>query len=134
MGADQAGNAGADTAASAPPVRTASVLVVDDDAAVREILVELLVDSGHRVREAAGGAEALRILAEAPEVELVISDVQMPEMSGFELADRLAAGHPGLKVILISGYYVSHDVGSRVLRKPFRMQELESAVQAELTG
>ena len=142
MESDQEGNAEADTAASALPVRTASILVVDDDAAVREILVELLTDSGHRVRVAAGGAEALRILAEArggvpgevSEVELVISDVQMPEMSGFELADRLATGHPGIKVILISGYYVSHDVGWRVLRKPFRMQELESAVQAELTG
>ena len=131
MGADQERNG---VAGAASPGRTASILVVDDDAAVREILVELLADSGHRVREAGGGAEALRLLAEAPDVDLVISDVQMPEMSGFELADQLAARHDGVKVILISGYYVSHDAGWRVLRKPFRMHELEAAVQAELSG
>ena len=132
MGADQERNAGASAAAA--PGRTASILVVDDDAAVREILVELLTDSGHRVREAGGGAEALRLLADAPDVDLVISDVQMPEMSGFELAEQLAACHDGIKVILISGYYVSRDAGWRVLRKPFRMHELEAAVQAELGG
>ena len=128
MGADQERNA----QTVATPARAASILVVDDDAAVREILVELLTDSGHRVREAGGGAEALRLLADAPDVDLVISDVQMPEMSGFELADLLAARHDGIKVILISGYYVSRDAGWRVLRKPFRMHELEAAVQAEL--
>ena len=128
MGADQERNA----QTVATPARAASILVVDDDAAVREILVELLTDSGHRVREAGGGAEALRLLADAPDVDLVISDVQMPEMSGFELADQLAARHDGIKVILISGYYVSRDAGWRVLRKPFRMHELEAAVQAEL--
>ena len=128
MGADQERNA----QTVATPARAASILVVDDDAAVREILVELLTDSGHRVREAGGGAEALRLLADAPDVDLVISDVQMPEMSGFELADQLAARHDGIKVILISGYYVSREAGWRVLRKPFRMHELEAAVQAEL--
>ena len=132
MEADQERDAGA--AAAATPGRTASILVVDDDAAVREILVELLADFGHRVREAGGGAEALLLLADAPDVDLVISDVQMPEMSGFELADQLAARHDGIKVILISGYYVSRDAGWRVLRKPFRMHELEAAVQAELSG
>lgn len=131
MGADQERNA---EARAASPGRTASILVVDDDAAVREILVELLADLGHRVREAGGGAEALRLLADAPDVDLVISDVQMPEMSGFELADQLAARHDGMKVILISGYYVSRDAGWPVLRKPFRMHELEAAVQAELAG
>jgi len=130
MGADQERNAEAAAAGG----RAASILVVDDDAAVREILVELLADCGHRVREAGGGAEALRLLAAAPDVQLVISDVQMPEMSGFELAEQLAARHDGIKVILISGYYVSHDAGWRVLRKPFRMHELEAAVQAELAG
>ena len=131
MGADQERNA---VAGAASPGRTASILVVDDDAAVREILVELLADSGHRVREAGGGAEALLLLADAPDVDLVISDVQMPEMSGFELAEHLTARHDGIKVILISGYYVSRDAGWRVLRKPFRMHELEAAVQAELSS
>ncbi|MDE2007922.1 MAG: response regulator [Rhodospirillales bacterium] len=114
--------------------RTATILVVDDDPEVREIVAEILEDYGHRVLPADGGAEALRILEDRPEIELVITDVRMPDISGLELAARARRAREGLKVILISGYFMAQDVGMRVLLKPFRMSELQDAVLAELDG
>ncbi len=112
----------------------ATILVVDDDAEVREIVAEYLMDSGHRVLQAEGGLEALRVLDRASDIDLVITDVRMPGMSGIDLADRITRGGPGPKVILISGYFVPQQIHRRVLRKPFRMQELEAAIQAELAS
>ena len=112
----------------------ATILIVDDDPEVREIVAEFLEDFGHYVLRAAGGVEALAVLARSPQVDLVITDVRMPDISGIELADLVTREHDGLKVILISGFFVSQRVNRRVLRKPFRMQELEAAVRAELAS
>jgi two-component system, cell cycle response regulator CpdR len=108
------------------------VLIVDDDPEVREILAEFLTDFGHRVLQASGGTEALDLLARQPDIKLVITDVRMPDISGIELADMATRTRPDLKVILISGFFVSQKTGRRVLRKPFRMKELQDAIQAEL--
>ncbi len=113
---------------------SATILVVDDDPEVREIVAEFLADFGHSVLQAGGGSEALQMLALSPHVNLVITDVRMPDISGIELADRVTRERDDLKVILISGFFVSQHVGRRVLRKPFRMKELEDAVRAELAS
>ncbi|MBV9118958.1 MAG: response regulator [Acetobacteraceae bacterium] len=110
----------------------ATILVVDDDAEVREVVAEYLMDSGHRVLQAAGGVEALRVLDRAPDIDLVITDVRMPDISGIDLAERITREIPSPRIILISGYFVPQQVNRRVLRKPFRMQELEEAIRAEL--
>jgi CheY-like chemotaxis protein len=117
-----------------PATRTenATIMVVDDDQHVRTILAEYLVDSGYHVLEAGGGHEALRILASAPAVDLIVTDVRMPDMSGLDLAEMATRDRADLKVILISGYFVSKQVGYRVLKKPFRMQELADAVREAL--
>ncbi|MBV8705087.1 MAG: response regulator [Acetobacteraceae bacterium] len=112
----------------------ATILVVDDDAEVREVVAEYLMDSGHRVLQAAGGVEALRVLDRAPDIDLVITDVRMPDISGIDLAERITREIPSPRVILISGYFVPQQVNRRVLRKPFRMQELEEAIRAELAS
>jgi CheY-like chemotaxis protein len=117
-----------------PPTENATILVVDDDPEVREIVAEFLIDAGHHVLQAGGGLEALKVLAETAEVDLVITDVRMPDISGIELADRITRERQGLKVILISGFFVAKQTGLRLLRKPFRMKELEEAVQAELAS
>jgi len=124
------------TVALEPAVSTrpATILVVDDDAEVREIVAEFLLDSGHRVTQAEGGRQALRLLHDGLRPDLVITDVRMPEMTGLELAERITHEHPRLKVILISGFFVSQQVERRVLRKPFRMKELAEAVETELAG
>ena len=119
--------------ATASP-RTATILLVDDDPEVREIVSDILIDYGHRVFAADGGASALRLLEDTPEIELMITDVRMPDISGLELAARARRARDGIRIILISGYFLAHDVGMRVLLKPFRMGELQDAVQAELSG
>ncbi|HEU4699681.1 MAG TPA: PAS domain-containing protein [Gemmatimonadales bacterium] len=89
-----------------PPARSAgTVLLVEDDRAVRVVVRRLLAARGFTVLEAKNGKEALRLAAEQPgTIDLVISDVVMPEMGGRELVDRLAVERPGLKVLLMSGY------------------------------
>jgi len=119
-----------------PPMASenATILVVDGDAEVREVVAEYLMDSGHRVLQAEGGKEALQMLDRASDVDLVITDVRMPDISGIELAEGITREIPSPKVILISGYFVPQQTNRRVLRKPFRMQELEEAIQAELAS
>ena len=111
-----------------------TILVVDDDAEVREIVAEFLTDAGYRVLQAEGGRDALRVLDQAGVVDLVITDVRMPDISGIDLAERITRDRQGLKVILISGYFVARETSLRLLRKPFRMKELEEAVEAELAS
>jgi CheY-like chemotaxis protein len=108
------------------------LLVVDDDPEVRVIVAEFLEDFGYQVLQASGGAEALDILARTPDLRMIITDIRMPDMSGIELADIATQRQRGLKIILISGYFVSQQMDRRFLRKPFRMKDLEAAVRAEL--
>jgi CheY-like chemotaxis protein len=108
------------------------LMIVDDDPEVRVIVAEFLEDFGYRVLQADGGAQALDLLARTPDLRMMISDIRMPYMSGIELADVATERRRDLKIILISGYFVSQQVNRRFLRKPFRMKELEAAVRAEL--
>ena len=110
----------------------ATILIVDDEPEVRTVVAEFLEDFGYRVLQAEGGSQALGRLSDDPAVQLLITDIRMPEMSGIELADLATEQNPHLKVILISGSFVSQQVHRRFLRKPFRMKELEAAVRAEL--
>ena len=82
----------------------ATILVVDDDPLVRRMLSVLLNREGFEVLTAGNGAEALRAThARTSEVDLLISDVEMPEIGGPQLAAELRADHPDLPVLLISG-------------------------------
>jgi len=112
----------------------AKLMIVDDDPEVRIIVAEFLEDFGYRVLQASGGAEALEMLAQTPDLSMIITDIRMPDMSGIELADLATQRQRDLKIILISGYFVSQQVERRFLRKPFRMKELEAAVRAELNA
>ena len=103
-------------------------------AEVRIVVAEFLEDFGYHVLQADGAAAALRLLEGTPDVRLLISDIRMPDMSGLELADIATERRRDLKVILISGYFVAQQVNRRFLRKPFRMNELQAAVRAELDG
>ncbi|HEX5325207.1 MAG TPA: response regulator, partial [Acetobacteraceae bacterium] len=66
----------------------ATIMVVDDDPEVREIVAAFLADAGHHILQAGGGREALELLAETPDLDLVITDVRMPDISGIDLAER----------------------------------------------
>jgi CheY-like chemotaxis protein len=108
------------------------ILVVDDEEEVRDIVAESLEDFGFNVVTAASAEEALPLISSDSALAMVITDVRMPGMTGLELADRIRANWPNLKVVLISGYFLPQDVPQRFLKKPFHMKELASIVQAEL--
>ncbi len=111
---------------------SATIMVVDDDPEVRVVVAEFLEDFGYHVLQADGGAQALDLLARTPDLRMIITDIRMPDMSGIELADIATQRQRALKIILISGYFVSQQVERRFLRKPFRMRDLAAAVKAEL--
>jgi CheY-like chemotaxis protein len=112
-----------DARATLAPVaaRPARILVVDDDPSVREVTAAFLRDLGHRVREAADGEAALRMLEQDAATELLVTDIAMPLMSGREVASRARAMRPGLPVLLVTGHAdlagVPDDLP--ILRKPF---------------
>jgi PAS domain S-box-containing protein len=117
-----------------------TVLIVEDDDRVRRLTARRLADLGYRVLEAAHGAEALAILAQTHDVEIVFSDLVMPGgMSGFDLARQVRERWPRARVILTSGYsagLVNHaDIAQldlHVLRKPYRQAELARVLRAAL--
>jgi signal transduction histidine kinase/CheY-like chemotaxis protein len=114
---------------------TATILVAEDEDAVRQLAIESLERRGYRVLAASSGEEALKIAsAHDGTIHLLISDVVMPGMKGPELADRLRALRPGIRVLLISGY--AADVvtpadlkEARLLSKPFAPAALIKVVR-----
>ena len=98
--------AGAVPARTPTPTRgTETVLLVEDEDAVRAVASRVLKEHGYAVREARNGREALTIL-ERPDhgIELVLTDVVMPDMGGIELADRVSQVHPDVRIVYMSGY------------------------------
>jgi len=104
----------------------ATILVVEDDAAIRTFLERQLRDHGYDVLSADGGDKALDVAAHAGGIHLLITDIHMPGMNGRELATRLTSVRPGLPVLYVSGYadevIAPHgvlDPGVNFLQKPF---------------
>jgi CheY-like chemotaxis protein/anti-sigma regulatory factor (Ser/Thr protein kinase) len=117
----------------APRAREAAkggtILVVDDHAAVRSSVRQVLSESGYRVLEASDGQAALRLLG--PEVDLLLTDLKLPDMDGAELAAQATARLPGLKVAFMSGYAWASP-GAELLVKPAAPQELRDRIGALL--
>jgi CheY-like chemotaxis protein len=115
----------------------ARVLVVDDEAAVLRTTVRLLASLGYEPLSASSGAEALRLLAAGEEIDVVLADIAMPEMSGFELVRMIRDENPNLPVILVTGYVSSAipaDLrGAAILQKPFTEEELTKMLASVLT-
>jgi signal transduction histidine kinase len=113
------------------------ILLVEDETAVRELTARTLRQIGYRVLEAANGEEALRLVkASSAPLELLLTDVIMPRMSGWSLAEHLRALRPGIKVLFISGYsdqIVAEDrrvhEGVVLLQKPFSPTTLARKVR-----
>ena len=112
------------------------VLVVDDNKAVLKSTVRMLDFLGYATASAESGSEALRLLASNQEIDLVLADFAMPEMSGGELAKAICAMRPTLPVILITGYSdldVLKELNDlRIILKPFTEDDLVNAIGAAL--
>jgi len=123
------------------PAERATVLVVEDEPAVRGLTVSILTRHGYEAVEAAGSLAALQLPDELlGTVDVLLTDVVMPFMSGVALATRLCARRPGLRVLYMSGYVSRHDNTSGdwsdvdvALRKPFTAPQLLDAVHRALT-
>jgi CheY-like chemotaxis protein len=90
------------------PPGKATILVVDDEPLLRQLIARQLRSEGYTVLEAGYGMEALRVArASAKPIDLVLSDIVMPGMIGTELAQRLVDEHPGIRVVLMSAHTVS---------------------------
>ncbi|MBI5068093.1 MAG: DUF3365 domain-containing protein [Deltaproteobacteria bacterium] len=114
----------------AAPRGSEAVLVVEDDAGVRHLAVAALSGLGYRVREADSPAAALALSDEEARVDLLLSDVVMPGMSGPELWQRLRSRAPGAAVLFMSGYPGQGSLGDApLLQKPFAPGELARAVR-----
>ncbi|WP_180539159.1 response regulator [Nevskia soli] len=81
-----------------------TILVVEDEDAVRRLVRATLERSGYRVLVAESGADALRIVRETPHIDLLVTDLVMPEMSGVQVAERLREIHPAIQLLFMSGY------------------------------
>ncbi len=115
------------------------VLVVEDEPAVRQLSVDALVELGYRVLEADGAAAALRLIDAHPDIDLLFTDVVMPEVNGRKLADEALKRRPLLKVLFTTGYTrnaVVHngvlDPGVQLIGKPYTIEELAARVREVL--
>jgi hypothetical protein len=125
-------------AIGAAPRGSEAILVVDDGPQVRDVMCRALTRAGYRVLVASDGLEAMERAAADPSIALVVSDVVMPKMGGFELLAALRAKRPELPVLLVSGH-PGEVIGDEtlpdavdLLAKPFSLDELRRRVRALL--
>lgn len=123
-----------------PAKGSETVLVVEDESAVRRLSTRILRAAGYTVLSAANGLEALEMFEQhAGRIDLLLTDVIMPGMNGRQLAEKLKELMPGLRVLYMSGYTdnaIAHhgvlDPGMTLINKPFNAPELASKVRGVL--
>jgi len=113
-----------------------TVLVVDDEPAVRLLVERVLMEAGYQVLTAMGGAEALELLERAAVVDVLLTDLRMPVMSGTQLARKVEQLRPGVRVLIMAAY-PSEDpdpLAWPVIGKPFPPDVLENEIRRALEG
>jgi len=119
----------------------ATIMVVDDDSDVLEIFGKILSGAGHAVVRAGGGIEALNLLDATGSLDLLITDVIMPGLNGFNLARMARTRRPLLKILYLTGSMqaaeTAQDIGEhygRLLVKPILAEDLRNEVNAVLAA
>lgn len=123
------------------PTNVSTVLIVDDEQGMRELVKKCLTDRRFKLLEAADGEEALAIAGNPRELDLLITDELMPGMEGHELSRRLRTANPDLKVLYLTGHSdhlfdAKKQMWEReaYLDKPFNVQSLRQAVDLLMVG
>jgi nitrogen-specific signal transduction histidine kinase len=137
--AEAEGAAAEDAVGQVPLGQGETVLVVEDDAAVRLIITDVLEELGYRHLEAPDGMKALPILQSGERIDLMVTDVGLPKMNGRQLAEMARAARPTLKILFVTGYAekaaVRHgflEPGMAMLMKPFTLDSLANKVREML--
>jgi CheY-like chemotaxis protein len=112
-----------------------TILFVEDHDDLRATTAAVLSTLGYDVIEARNGAEALNLLAGGVHVDILLTDLMMPEMSGFQLAVEVRRLQPFFKVIFVTGYDLDPRLnGETVVKKPFTMGQLSGAIVRALAA
>ena len=110
-----------------------TVLVADDDRDAREVMAELLKETGYSVVSVDTVKQVLELLDERDDIDVVVSDIRMPEYDGFDLVRVLRTRMPQLPIVLVTGLPIGDDdVVPRdavIVQKPVRVEELQRAIQ-----
>jgi PAS domain S-box-containing protein len=114
-----------------------TVLVVEDEPVVRDLIVDVLQDLGYRALEAADGPSGLKLLQGRRRIDLLVTDVGLPGLNGRQLADQARERRPDLKVLFITGYAENAtlangflDPGMEMITKPFAVEALASKIRS----
>jgi PAS domain S-box-containing protein len=125
---EEAAAARTPAALNGPEMAHETILLVDDDEAVRDVTASMLREKGYNVIEAGSGSEALTIMDERDGFDLMLVDYAMPGMNGGDFVRAARKSHPGLPAIFLTGYADLNDLqtfaGDRVVQKPFKPEEL----------
>jgi DNA-binding NtrC family response regulator len=111
-----------------------TILLAEDEAQLRLVVVETLEDAGYAVIEAADGDAGLAILRSDRQVDMLISDIKMPGLNGYQLAEAGLTLRPAIKVLLMTGYAdeaipaVIRQAAIRIIHKPFDFDDLSACV------
>jgi signal transduction histidine kinase/CheY-like chemotaxis protein len=122
------------------PGRNEFILVVDDEPGVRALAVDSLIEVGYRAMAAPDGRTALRFLEQHPDIDLLLTDIIMPDLNGRMLVDEAKKARPSLKVLYMTGFSrdaVHNDsigAGINLIGKPFTIEELAKKVRLTLDG
>jgi nitrogen-specific signal transduction histidine kinase/CheY-like chemotaxis protein len=118
-----------------------TVLVVEDEPVIRDLIVEVLQDLGYRALEAPDGPSGLRVLQSRERVDLLVTDVGLPGINGRQLADQARVTRSDLKVLFITGYAENAtlangflDTGMEMITKPFAIEALATRIRSMIQG
>lgn len=119
----------------------ARILIAEDDEAVRAFVSRALELDGHNAKTAEDGAEALDVLAQDQDFDLLLSDIKMPVMDGIALALNARRDYPDIPILLMTGYADQRErangldqIVEDVVQKPFSLADIRTAVADVLTG
>ena len=119
------------------PIKPPTILAVDDDPMMRNLLTLLLQLSKFEVLTASNPAEALVAVQDRPDISLVLADIVMPDMSGYDLADEIMKVRPHMKIVFMSGFAsdsLRRVVDAPCLAKPFTVEQLLNVVEEAMNS